>query len=84
MDALKRLKKGRTTFIIAHRFSTIRAAGRIVVLEHGCIAEQGRHTELMEAGGVYRRLYDSQALASASNDELRCVGSPVVENGVRA
>src|SRR5207302_10463082 len=66
MSALKRLMANRTTFIIAHRFSTIRAADRIVVLEHCRIAETGRHEELMRASGVYRRLYDFQTPGRSS------------------
>lgn len=57
--ALDELMKGRTTILIAHRLSTIRHADRIVVLDRGCIVEQGNHTELLAAGGLYATLYRS-------------------------
>jgi ABC-type multidrug transport system fused ATPase/permease subunit len=63
---LRRLLTGRTSIVIAHRLSTIRQAGRIVVLEHGQIAEQGTHDELIAAEGRYFDLYrdwSSQAAA---------------------
>jgi ABC-type multidrug transport system fused ATPase/permease subunit len=63
---LRRLLTGRTAIVIAHRLSTIRQAGRIVVLEHGQIAEQGTHDELIAAEGRYFDLYrdwSSQAAA---------------------
>lgn len=58
-DALEKLMKGRTTFIIAHRLSTVRKAGKILVLKDGRIAESGNHAELMTIdNGVYRHLYE--------------------------
>ncbi|MBL8896570.1 MAG: ABC transporter ATP-binding protein [Planctomycetes bacterium] len=59
-EALDHLMVGRTSIIVAHRLSTVRNADRIFVLEQGRIVEQGRHDELYERGGVYRRLYDMQ------------------------
>jgi ABC-type multidrug transport system fused ATPase/permease subunit len=63
---LRRLLAGRTAIVIAHRLSTIRGAGRIVVLDHGGIAEQGTHDELLDAGGAYARLYRDWAAQSAA------------------
>jgi ABC-type multidrug transport system fused ATPase/permease subunit len=61
-DAVERLKQHRTCFVIAHRLSTVQDADRILVLEQGRIVEEGSHAALMERGGSYRRLYDSQFL----------------------
>ncbi|BCR05203.1 lipid A export permease/ATP-binding protein MsbA [Desulfuromonas versatilis] len=58
--ALANLMKNRTTFVIAHRLSTIMHADKIVVMEQGAIREIGTHRELLEAGGLYRKLYDMQ------------------------
>ncbi len=59
-DALRRLMSGRTTFIIAHRLSTVMNADRIVVIEKGVVCEIGRHAELLTRSGVYRQLYEEQ------------------------
>ena len=55
--------KGRTSLVIAHRLSTIHNADKIIVIEHGRIAEQGTHQELMERGGIYAHLIEMQQLA---------------------
>jgi ATP-binding cassette, subfamily B, bacterial len=61
LDALARLMVGRTTFMVAHRLSTVRHADLIVVLNHGEIVEQGTHDELLERDGLYRQLHDMQS-----------------------
>jgi ABC-type multidrug transport system fused ATPase/permease subunit len=65
-QGLRRLVAGRTAIVIAHRLSTIQHAGRIVVLEHGQIVEQGTHEELLDAGGRYWQLYRDWAEQAAA------------------
>jgi len=59
-QAIDRLMKDRTVLVIAHRLSTIRHADCIVVLDDGGIAQQGKHDELLEQGGLYAELYHMQ------------------------
>ena len=60
-DRLLDATSGCTTVLISHRFSTVRRADRICVLEAGRVVEQGSHEELMALGGRYRTMFDSQA-----------------------
>jgi len=62
-EALDNLVRGRTTIAIAHRLSTLRGADRLVVLEHGRVAETGTHDDLLARGGVYARLWQAQQKA---------------------
>ncbi|MGN6185516.1 MAG: ABC transporter ATP-binding protein [Thermoanaerobaculia bacterium] len=59
-EAIQTLLQGRTSIVIAHRLSTIRSADTILVFHHGEIRERGTHEELMQLGGLYRRLYEIQ------------------------
>lgn len=63
-EAIKEASKGRTTILIAHRFSTIRYANRIIVMEEGRVAGQGRHEDLYHTCPQYRRLVDHQVVTS--------------------
>ena len=60
LDAFEELMKGRTSFIVAHRLSTIKNADQILVMKDGNIIERGTHDELLDRGGFYAKLYESQ------------------------
>ncbi len=59
-DALQKLMQGRTTIMVAHRLSTIQHADKIIVMHKGKIREEGTHQELLEKGGIYKKLYELQ------------------------
>lgn len=67
--AMANLMKNRTSFVIAHRLSTIRDADLILVMNHGSIIEQGKHQELLEMGGFYADLYNSQFKGANLDDQ---------------
>ena len=60
-DALESLMKNRTTFVVAHRLSTVQKADQILVLDRGVVLESGRHADLVNSGGLYQKLYEAQA-----------------------
>jgi ATP-binding cassette subfamily B protein len=57
---MERLLKGRTSFVVAHRLSTIQDADNIIVMNHGSVVETGTHNSLLAAHGFYADLYNSQ------------------------
>jgi len=59
-SALEKLMAGRTSIVIAHRLSTVEAADRVIVLDQGCVVEQGTHAELIARGGLFSRLHALQ------------------------
>ncbi len=67
--AFENLMEGRTSFIVAHRLSTVRDADMICVISDGRVAERGTHEELLAAGGLYRQIYESQ-FAPAEDDDV--------------
>ncbi|WP_246792617.1 ABC transporter ATP-binding protein [Burkholderia perseverans] len=92
--AMERLMEGRTTIVIAHRLSTVRSLDRLLVLDRGRVIEEGRHDALIRIeGGVYRRLFEQQALELAKGlieqtggygiDGLRTPGADDRGNGAR-
>jgi ATP-binding cassette subfamily B protein len=64
-DALEKLMVGRTAVVIAHRLSTILAADTILVLDQGRLVESGSHRELLEQGGLYAELFETQFRSAA-------------------
>lgn len=76
-EALDKLMAGRTTFIIAHRLSTIQNADIIIVMKNGRIVEQGRHDELIQAGGLYADLYRSGRSDFNEENRLKSGGESV-------
>ena len=68
-EALDRLMQDRTSFIIAHRLSTVYRSDRIFVLEHGQVVEEGKHEELLSKdSGLYKRLYSLQFVDDAATN----------------
>ena len=59
-DAMERLMEGRTTIVVAHRLSTIQHADKIMVMHKGKLREEGTHQQLLQQGGIYKKLYDLQ------------------------
>ena len=65
-DALEHLMVGRTSVVIAHRLSTILAADKILVIDQGRLVEAGTHQELLDQGGLYRDLFETQFRSGAA------------------
>nr|WP_229742547.1 ABC transporter ATP-binding protein [Gordonia jinhuaensis] len=82
--AMANLRTDRTSFVIAHRLSTVRDADTILVMEHGDIVEQGTHDELLAMHGAYYRLYISQFAGPADTDDETGLAEGINSGGVRS
>ena len=71
--------KGRTVLVIAHRLSTVRDASIVMVIEKGCIVEQGTHDELIALGGVYKRLVLRQLMLGEENGGSSIEGDSAID-----
>ena len=77
--AMESVMEGRTTFVIAHRLSTVHRADKIIVMKDGQIAEQGTHEELVDYNGLYREIYDLQL--RPQEEVMREIESPIPASG---
>ena len=77
--AMEFVMEGRTTFVIAHRLSTVHRADTIIVMQDGQIAEQGTHQELLEHNGLYKEIYDLQL--RPQEEVMRELESPIPATG---
>ena len=66
-EAIERFERNHTVLVIAHRLSTIVQADQILVLEDGCIRQQGRHNSLLAEGGLYQQLWQQQSQPTNPN-----------------
>ena len=81
-DALEKMMEGRTSIVIAHRLSTILKADRILVVRDGIIAEQGTHEELLDLGGTYKELYETQFRHAIDSETERNAEDPDAGDGL--
>lgn len=82
--ALDTLMEGRTTFVIAHRLSTVRRADIIIVMDKGNIVQRGTHDELLHEGGLYKEIYDLQLVGHATfSEEMEALETVDIESSSR-